>query len=305
MPSATLATPAPPPLAPVVPAPQEGSMASRERALNGSLVDKWRYFASERAKLELDPDWSTGFALSRELRECKCPRLAPADLVRRIEAKEALPALEADDPKNTRCELCLHDVVPTWKSRSKKQCALMDQLSDYELGVLERSDDGKGLPGRCFDAVRAKRGGRPAAPAGQTTKTLVATGPEAAKPSAGAGGGFIITKVPDPPPSPAPAPAASATGPFLRASDYAPIPARDEGRWYVRVFMSSACVADLEPGPMQARTGDLLPMPLGAKMLSVKSPCGGMAELYWGKEEKPRVSEAFGQNQPLQLQFAQ
>jgi hypothetical protein len=55
---------------------------------------------------------------------------------------------------------------------------------------------------------------------------------------------------------------------------------------------------------MKARTGDLLPVPLSAKMLSVKSPCGGMAEVYWGREEKPRVSETFGKNQPLQLQFA-
>jgi hypothetical protein len=39
-------------------------------------------------------------------------------------------------------------------------------------------------------------------------------------------------------------------------------------------------------------------------MLSVKSPCGGVAEVYWGREEKPRVSETFGKNQPLQLQFA-
>jgi hypothetical protein len=72
---------------------------------------------------------------------------------------------------------------------------------------------------------------------------------------------------------------------------------------YVRVFMSSACVADIDPGPMQARTGDLLPVPPNAKSLTVRSPCGGMAEVYWGREEKPRVAETFGQNQPLQLQF--
>jgi hypothetical protein len=71
----------------------------------------------------------------------------------------------------------------------------------------------------------------------------------------------------------------------------------------VRLFMSSACVAELEPGPMLARTGDLLPVPLGAKAVTVKSACGGLVEVYWAKEPKPRLSETFGKNQPLQLQF--
>jgi hypothetical protein len=90
---------------------------------------------------------------------------------------------------------------------------------------------------------------------------------------------------------------------FVRSQDYAPIPVREDGRLYVRIFMSSACVAEIMPGPLQARTGDLLLIPFGAKSLSVKSPCGGLAEVYWGREEKPRVSEIFGRNQPLTLQF--
>jgi hypothetical protein len=67
--------------------------------------------------------------------------------------------------------------------------------------------------------------------------------------------------------------------------------------------MSATCVAEIEPGPVQVRTGDLLPVPLGAPALWVKSACGGVAEIYWGREERPRVSETFGKNQPLELRF--
>jgi hypothetical protein len=56
---------------------------------------------------------------------------------------------------------------------------------------------------------------------------------------------------------------------------------------------------------VQARTGDLLPVPHAAKEITVRGPCGGFAELYFGKEEKPRVSESFARNQPLRLQFRQ
>jgi hypothetical protein len=264
---------------------------TRESAMSAPMMDKWRYFSSQQATLEGDVDWQTGFIASRELRACSCTRLVPGDVVRRIEAKDRLPQLETDDAKNTTCQLCLLDAFPAWKSREKKQCALMDQLSDFELGVLERSDDGNGLPPRCFDLARAKRqasdaGAKVAAPS--TTST---------------NGGFVVTRN-----APAPTVVAPVTAPKelppLKPSDYAPIPEREDGRLYVRVFMSSSCEAEIEPGPMKARTGDLLPVPLSAKMLSVKSPCGGMAEVYWGREEKPRVSETFGKNQPLQLQFA-
>ena len=39
----------------------------------------------------------------------------------------------------------------------QRQCSMMDQLSDFELGVLERSDDGNGLPPRCFLTTRNRR----------------------------------------------------------------------------------------------------------------------------------------------------
>jgi hypothetical protein len=35
----------------------------------------------------------------------------------------------------------------------------------------------------------------------------------------------------------------------------------------------------------------------------VSGPCGGLAEVYWGRQEKPKVSEVFGKGQPLKLQF--
>lgn len=108
-------------------------------------------------------------------------------------------------------------------------------------------------------------------------------------------GAFIITRAPDPlPPT---------QGDFLKPSDYAPIPSREEGRVYVRVFTSSACVAEVLPGPVVARTGDLLPVPLSASEITVRGACGGFAEIYFGREEKPRVSESFARNQPLRLQF--
>ncbi len=276
-------------------APRDGGSLeplTRETALDAPMIDKWRYFATQQATLEADPDWVSGFLASRELRACSCTRQTPGDVVRRIEAKDRVTQLETDDPKNTTCHLCLLDAFPAWKSRVKKQCALMDQLSDFELGVLERSDDGNGLPPRCFELARARR---QVADAG--TKAVAGT------PSTTTNGGFVVTKNPTPTPTPTPVGPPKELPP-VKPSDYAPIPEREDGRLYVRVFMSSSCEAEIEPGPMKARTGDLLPVPLSAKLLSVKSPCGGMAEVYWGREEKPRVSETFGKNQPLQLQFA-
>jgi hypothetical protein len=90
---------------------------------------------------------------------------------------------------------------------------------------------------------------------------------------------------------------------FVPPEAWAPIPPREDGRMYVRLSMSSACVAEIFPGPIQARTGDLLLVPFGATSLSVKSPCGGLAEIYWGKEAKPRFSEVFGRNQAIKFEF--
>jgi hypothetical protein len=93
------------------------------------------------------------------------------------------------------------------------------------------------------------------------------------------------------------------TDTFVPPEAWAPIPPREDGRMYVRLSMSSACVAEIMPGPIQARTGDLLLVPYGAKNLAVRSPCGGLAEIYWGKEPKPRFSEVFGRNQALKFEF--
>lgn len=245
-----------------------------------SVLDVWRALAADRVKLEADVDWASGFLASRELRDCRCSRVEPSQLVRRLEAKQPL---EVDEPKAARCEACLQDAFPTWKTRVKKQCALMEQLTDYELGVLERSDDGNGLPPRCVALVRSKRGSFDAGARALQTQLAPA-----------ANGAFIITKGPD---------STKAPLDVARPVDYAPMPAREEGRLYVRLFMSAPCVAEIDPGPMLARTGDLLPVPPGLKALTIRSACGGVAEVYWAKEEKPRRSEIFGANQPLRLEF--
>jgi hypothetical protein len=80
-------------------------------------------------------------------------------------------------------------------------------------------------------------------------------------------------------------------------------PAREEGRFYVRLSMSSTCVAELSPGPIQARNGDLILVPFAAPSLEVKSACGGVAEIYYGKEPTPRFSEIFGRGQPVSFLF--
>ncbi len=261
-----------------------GPTAEREKALNSSMLEKWRYFLTEQAKIEIDADWVLGFLASRELRDCRCVRVVPGEVVRRLENKDRVAQLEADDEKNTRCELCLLDVFPRWKLRVQKQCALAPELSDFELGVLQRSDDGNGLPPRCIEAARQKQ-------AGKTPALITNT-----QPNPKAGGAYIITRAPDPQPV---APEA------LKPDTYAPMPAREEGRVYVRVFTSASCTAELLPGPVLARTGDLMPVPPAAKEITVQGPCGGFAEVYFGKEEKPRVAESFARNQPLRLQFRQ
>jgi hypothetical protein len=131
-------------------------------------------------------------------------------------------------------------------------------------------------------------------------------------------GAAAVAAAPAPAPDPSPAKAAPPplTGPGIAAAPsatpvdtfvppeaWAPIPMREDGRMYVRLSMSAACVAEILPGPMQARTGDLLLVPFGATHLAVRSPCGGLAEIYWGKEAKPRFSEVFGRNQAIQFEF--
>jgi hypothetical protein len=270
--------------------PLGGPTAERERALGAGMLEKWRYFFAEQHKIEQDGDWVSGFLASRELRDCRCTqRPVPGEIVRRLESKDRVPQLEADDDKNTRCELCLLDAYPSWKTRAQKQCALALELSEFELGYLQRSDDGNGLPPRCVDAARAKLSGKPV--------TSVSGGSLAQQQQQGKGGNaaYIITRAPDaPPPS---------QGDFVKPSDYAPMPSREDGRVYVRIFTSAACVAEILPGPIQARTGDLLPVPTSARDVTVRGPCGGFVELYFGKEEKPRVSDSFARNQPLRIQL--
>ena len=246
------------------------------RSTPPSMLVTWQAMAAERARIELDEDWVSGFLVSRELRACRCNPLPPSEVLRRLELEEHAAELEADDERNTRCERCLQDAFVPWKSRVNRQCLLMARLTDFELGVLERSDDGNGLPPRCFASARARRGGVDAGIAGPGSGAtfIITRGPEAARPPA------------DPGPV-APAPALS----------------REDGRSYLRLYMSATCVAEIEPGPIQLRTGDLLPVPFGAPALWVRSACGGVAEVYWGREEKPRVSETFGRNQPLELRF--
>lgn len=246
------------------------------RSTPPSMQVTWQAMAAERAKIELDEDWVSGFLVSRELRACRCNPLPPSEVLRRLELKEYPADLEADDERNVRCERCLQDAFVPWKSRVNRQCLLMARLTDFELGVLERSDDGNGLPPRCFASARAQRSGIDAGIAGSAS-----------------GAAFIITRGPEAARSPRePDPVAPA-----------PAPPREDGRSYLRLYMSATCVAEIEPGPIQLRTGDLLPVPFGAPALWVRSACGGVAEVYWGREEKPRVSETFGRNQPLELRF--
>ncbi len=271
-----------------------GPTAEREKALGSSMLEKWRYFLTEQQKLEGDVDWTGGFLASRELRDCRCVRPVPGEVVRRIEKNEKDPQLQADDDKNTRCELCLLDAYPKWKVRAQKQCALALELTEFEINVLQRSDDGNGLPPRCIDAAKDKL----ARASGRTGKVTLG-GDGSVKPSGG--GSFIIMKT-EPVAAPAPQPVEQPKAPVATV---APMPPREDGRIYVRVFTSHTCVAEVTPGPIEAHNGDVLPIPTSAKEITVRGSCGGIAELYFGKEEKPRVSESFARNQPLRLQFRQ
>lgn len=125
------------------------------------------------------------------------------------------------------------------------------------------------------------------------------TAAKSAATSGAAPGAYVVIKHPE-----AAAPnTVGATSDFVKPTEYAPIPAREDGRVYLRVFTSSACVAEVLPGPVQARTGDLLPIPPAATEITVRGPCGGIAEVYFGREEKPRIAESFARAQPLRLQF--
>lgn len=271
-----------------------------------NMLETWRGLANQRAKMELDRDYTLGFLASRELRDCRCQRSSPAGIVSRLETQESVAQLEADHARAVACERCLQNAFAGWRSRISKQCSLMNELSQYELEVLQRSDDGNGLPPRCWQDVVSKRGldggvllavtpntAKP--PPTTTTVTIPMVSPDA--------GSKLATVTAQPTGIPRFEPTSPLADGFFRPSEPAPMPLREDGRLYVRVFMSSTCAADVLPGPLLARTGDLLLIPYGAKQLSLRSPCGGLAEVYWGREPTPRVSEVFGRNQPLHLQF--
>ncbi len=302
----------------------DGKM-SADNAKSLSPAEKWKRFAEVEKSLSLDVDYVSGFLASRELRECKCARVPAEQVLKRYAGNEPAAQVDADDLKNTRCELCFLEAYSSWKRRSASQCALMSQLSDYEIQVLQKSDDAYGLPPRCIEAAKAKRGQKPGAVVEVAKPATIASAGETSVSK----GGFLVTKTPaavDASPQATPAtevskvvtvpaniggtsaatpvvPATSAPDSFVRAKDYAPLPEREEGRLYLRIFTSAACVAEVLPGPIQARTGDVLPLPIGLKGVTVSGPCGGLAEVYWGRQEKPKVSEVFGKGQPLKLQF--
>ncbi len=346
------ATPASaPPVAEVkTPAPT-APLTGEHAALEAKpMLEKWKYLSERHAALEKDRDYAFGFLASRELRGCACTRVNPSAIVRSIEKQEGGPAgmalLNSEDAANTKCTVCQLDAFSTWKPRVARQCAMMDELTEFELNKLQQSDDANGLPPRCFEETRTRRaeknktavaapavakdGGSPAL----TTQRWVP--PQAALLRADAGvkplpasastgttasavfppldGGAQLTDVNGYTYYKPVAPKGTATGPgvsapansgdeFVAPSAYAPIPSREEGRVYVRLSMSAACVAEILPGPIQARTGDLLLVPFGAKSLQVKSPCGGLAEIYFGREATPRFSEVFTRTQPLSFVF--
>lgn len=353
---------------PVAPTGTPATPAQREAALKGDWVEKWKFLAREQALLEGDRDYTLGFLASKELRACDCTRVNAAAMVRALEQKEGgeagLALLRAEDQPNTRCVVCQLDAFPSWRARADKQCTLMNQLSDFEVERLEKSDDANGIPPRCFEATKALRkdlaaararlaaadGGRPLVAAAPPQPAPVAIGPQGqvqpapvtyklagpipsgpVQPQPSVPVGPSLSTPPAMPvavppssdplqpakpamPLAAPAPLSQPTGPgiapnaagtdsFVAPQAWAPIPQREEGRLYVRLSMSAACVAEVLPGPMQARTGDLLLLPWNTTTVQVKSPCGGLAEIYFGREAKPRHSEVFTKAQPIRFEF--
>ena len=316
---------------PAGPAAPAGGSADEDAA----LLARWKDYAARQAEQEQDRDYIQGYLASRELRACRCQRVSASQVVRSLEAARsnvaALAQLRADDAVQSRCMECGLNAFSPWRTRATRQCALLDQLTEYELGRLEASDDANGLPPRCLDDARRKRGitARPGAPdagaqpAGAPASPTVAaagpkappggpatgpaTSPGAAGPSRGGAPAAPAPQAaqagPFGPPMTGPGVAPGGVDPYTPPSAFAPVMPREDGRMYVRLSMSSTCVAEISPGPIQARTGDLLLVPFGARQLTVKSPCGGLAEIYWGKEPRPRFSEVFGRQQPLVFDF--
>ncbi|MCU0695416.1 MAG: hypothetical protein MUC96_02675 [Myxococcaceae bacterium] len=294
--SSTLITP--------VAAPPGSAPASGPEA----MLETWRGLAAQRGKMELDRDYTLGFLASRELRDCRCQRSSPAGIVARLMNNDGVAQLEADQQRAMACELCLQNAFAAWKARIGKQCPLLMDLSPYELEVLQKSDDGNGIPPRCWEEVVSRRGldGGVLLATAPVTTTRSASAPVAVPvPAVDAGvkAAPPVAAAVAPTGMPKFEPSSPLADGFYRPNEPAPIPLREDGRLYVRLFMSSTCAADVLPGPLLARTGDLLLIPYGASQLSLRSPCGGLAEVYWGKEPTPRVSEVFGRNQPLHLQF--
>lgn len=276
-----------------------GPTAERERALSSSMVEKWRYFLSEQQKIEGDPDWLAGFLASRELRDCRCPlpRPVPGELVRRLSNNDRVAQLEQDDERTTRCELCLLDSYPKWKARAQKQCALLKELTPYEIEVLQRSDDGNGLPPRCIDAAKQKVD--PPSRTGVVRLGNDGAPPEPQRPANN--GHFVILQVDAGVPVAAPAPVQPVV---LQPVASATSPQREVGRVYLRVSMSRACMAEvLMPQAIAVHDGDVLPVPISARELVVRGACGGIAELLYGKDENPKVSEPFSSDKPVHFKF--
>ncbi|MFZ5470834.1 MAG: hypothetical protein ACOZIN_15520 [Myxococcota bacterium] len=312
------------------------------------LPQKWKELAERTAAQEADADFKKSFLASKEAKGCNCPRVNPGAIHRALETKEGgeagLALLQAEDAANTQCAHCYLDAYVGWKQRSTKLCEAMPTLSEVELNKLEMSDEGAGVPQRCFDQARDARAATqrlstrplpPPAPLDEkpppsvTAPAVVvapAPAPKGLAPTSSSNlvtvGGLTYYRPPDagvpqaPPASsaqvvsvPAALPSGSVVAPaarydaFVPPQSYAPIISREEGRLYVRINMSSACVAEILPGPIQARNGDLLVVPVGARSIDVKSPCGGIAEIYFGKEPRPRFSEVFARNQPVSFEF--
>ncbi|MBL8940964.1 MAG: hypothetical protein JNM69_40850, partial [Archangium sp.] len=202
-----------------------------------NMLETWRGLANQRAKMELDRDYTLGFLASRELRDCRCQRSSPAGIVSRLESQESVAQLEADHSRAVACERCLQTAFAAWRSRISKQCSLMNELSQYELEVLQRSDDGNGLPPRCWQDVVSKRGldggvllavtpntAKP--PPTTTTVTIPMVSPDA---------GSKLATVTQPTGVPRFEPTSPLADGFFRPSEPAPMPLREDGRLYVRV----------------------------------------------------------------------
>jgi hypothetical protein len=288
----------------------------RTATLAKPMLEKWKALAVETGTQEADRDYTLGFLASRELAACDCIRVQPAAIVRALENREGgdqgAGLLRDEDAPNTRCALCMLDAFPQWKARAVRQCAGLDALSEPDFAALKVSDDARGLPQRCFDESAAHRA--------EVARALAQVAPPAAAPveEGTREGNFVTIKGMTyyrpqgggvAPANPGrlgeglPLAGGLRDDGYVPPASYAPVPPREDGRLYVRLSMSTACMAEITPGPILARTGDLLLVPYGAHSLTVVSPCGGLAEVYWAREAKPRKSEIFGRHQPLRFEF--